>query len=470
MEFFQRVSQQLFELDNTDTQHELVILGETYAAVDKNGAQPEIETTTGVFGQMFGKDRGWNSRFLASVRKLLHFTYRTKFEPIPKDPAGPSPMNLGTLFKDNPLNSIESAINHPDCFCSDIGWGCMIRTGQALLGNALQRLRNMAGANDACERETQIIGWFEDRYAAPFSLHNFVKEGAKLSHKPPGEWFGPSATSRSIQSLVHGFPACGIDKCVISTDSADVYEEDMEPIFAKDPNTVVLLLLGVKLGLSKVNARYWDDIRHILKSPHSVGIAGGRPSSSLYFFGYQDEYLFYLDPHTSQLDLSSLDSSQEKFNSVHSQRFNKIHFSDLDPSMLIGVLVQGLTDWEALKSDVSWSQIIHVSPSRPQNYFLEDDGVVSESDEEEEPPGARNSTLGGEYIDVIAPMDQQADRYATDDDFQDVQCKNQNILVVGDEDSTSPDTEVERVLVGQETVPLALPPEPQQPATAPVCD
>ncbi|SCU86407.1 LANO_0C07888g1_1 [Lachancea nothofagi CBS 11611] len=466
MEFLQRVSQQLFELENTDTVHDLVILGKTYAAMEKDGSESEAGLTTsaspGVFGQLFNRDKGWNPEFLERVQELVHFTYRTKFEPIPKDPAGPSPMNFGMLFRENPLNSIESAINHPDCFCSDIGWGCMIRTGQALLGNALQQLQKLHTKGDSLSHQQtqQVIGWFEDRYSAPFSLHNFVKQGLKLSHKSPGEWFGPSATSRSIQSLVLDFPECGISQCVISTDSADVYEEDLEPIFAKDPDSVVLLLLGVKLGLDNVNARYWNDVRQILNSHQSVGIAGGRPSSSLYFFGYQDEYLFYLDPHTSQLDLASLSSSQEKYNSVHSHRFNKIHFSELDPSMLIGVLLRGSEGWKTWKQDVADSQIIHVLPSRPQDYFLDDDGVISELEDETDQVGARDSTLDGEYVDV-APMCQQAGLSNNDDEFQDVQCKNQKILIFGDHDSTAPDTEVERVLVGQETVPLVISQEPK---------
>ncbi|KAJ7205880.1 hypothetical protein C8J57DRAFT_1404949 [Mycena rebaudengoi] len=34
--------------------------------------------------------------------------------------------------------------------------------------------------------------------------------------------------------------------------------------------------------------------------PQSVGIAGGRPSSSYYFVGVQGDGLFYLDPHHSR--------------------------------------------------------------------------------------------------------------------------------------------------------------------------
>jgi cysteine protease ATG4 len=78
----------------------------------------------------------------------------------------------------------------------------------------------------------------------------------------------------------------------------------------------VLLLIGVRLGIDGVNPIYYETIK-VLNSlrppdyetdslnsiqllytfPQSVGIAGGRPSSSYYFLGSQADNLFYLDPH-----------------------------------------------------------------------------------------------------------------------------------------------------------------------------
>ena len=75
----------------------------------------------------------------------------------------------------------------------------------------------------------------------------------------------------------------------------------------------VLILIGVRLGLDGVNPIYHDSIKvschqdtvgfqltmvqNIFTFPQSVGIAGGRPSSSYYFVGSQANSLFYLDPH-----------------------------------------------------------------------------------------------------------------------------------------------------------------------------
>ncbi|KAJ7205872.1 hypothetical protein C8J57DRAFT_1734527 [Mycena rebaudengoi] len=62
----------------------------------------------------------------------------------------------------------------------------------------------------------------------------------------------------------------------------------------------VPLLLSIRLGLDDVNPVYYETIKMLYTFPQSVGIAGGRPSSSYYFVGVQGDGLFYLDPHHSR--------------------------------------------------------------------------------------------------------------------------------------------------------------------------
>jgi Peptidase family C54 len=64
--------------------------------------------------------------------------------------------------------------------------------------------------------------------------------------------------------------------------------------------TGLLVLLPLTLGIGRVNPRYLPQLQAVLAFPHSVGIVGGRPGSSLYFVGCQDEHVIYLDPHEVQ--------------------------------------------------------------------------------------------------------------------------------------------------------------------------
>ena len=58
--------------------------------------------------------------------------------------------------------------------------------------------------------------------------------------------------------------------------------------------------MPIRLGLEKLNPIYVRFICKIFEISQTLGIVGGKPSSSFYFIGCQDECLFYLDPHTIQ--------------------------------------------------------------------------------------------------------------------------------------------------------------------------
>jgi cysteine protease ATG4 len=90
-----------------------------------------------------GEDGGWPSAFLDDFEAKIWLTYRSNFPIIPKsqDPKALSTMSLAVRFR--------SQIVEPAGFTSDTGWGCMIRSGQSLLANALVMLQ-MGRGKMAC--------------------------------------------------------------------------------------------------------------------------------------------------------------------------------------------------------------------------------------------------------------------------------------------------------------------------------
>lgn len=141
----------------------------------------------------------------------------------------------------------------------------------------------------------------------------------------------------------------------------------------------------------------------IFQFPQSMGIAGGRPSSSYYFVGTQANSLFYIDPHHPRPSIplrnppadlfapaQSLSLSMNSFSdgspieerkdsvasgdslfpsaplsererlgeflveaysdsalrSYHTEKVRKMSVASLDPSMLLGFLIQDEEDWE----------------------------------------------------------------------------------------------------------------------------
>lgn len=79
-------------------------------------------------------DNGWPAAFVDDFESKIWLTYRSGFPPIPKskDPDAALSMSLTVRLRSHLVDSHG--------FTTDTGWGCMIRSGQSLLANALSIL------------------------------------------------------------------------------------------------------------------------------------------------------------------------------------------------------------------------------------------------------------------------------------------------------------------------------------------
>ncbi|KAI4118711.1 MAG: hypothetical protein LQ345_001277 [Seirophora villosa] len=163
-------------------------------------------------------------------------------------------------------------------------------------------------------------------------------------------------------------------KVYINGDGADVYEDRFLSLATAEDGgfTPTLILVGIRLGIDRITPVYWEALKTSLQLPQSVGIAGGRPSSSHYFVGVQGDNFFFLDPHQTRPALpwreNVIDYSNEDVDSCHTRRLRRLPIHDMDPSMLIGFLIRNKEDWGLWRRSVSEVQgkpVVHIADKEP---------------------------------------------------------------------------------------------------------
>ena len=133
----QRALQYLWDAEphNTDHVTPLVCLGHVYDAdssLKDGGAGEDTNEEDGIVVPLdTSHDTSWPPDFLSDVQSRIWLSYRTGFPLIPKSD-GSGTIHLGKI-----KNMIRGGGFDPRGYTSDVGWGCMIRTSQSLLANAL---------------------------------------------------------------------------------------------------------------------------------------------------------------------------------------------------------------------------------------------------------------------------------------------------------------------------------------------
>ena len=245
-------------------------------------------------------------------------------------------------------NNFPSLARHH--LTSDAGWGCMLRSGQMLICNAL--LGHCLGRNwrvtaqlpphdgskhasivNAVDRSfpdaavaRSVMNLFLDDPKYPFSIHNITSLGAQYGVRP-GDWFAPTPISLVMRDLCMKYQPAGL-RAYCAQDGA-IYTDELTEMLGTLPltrgssenedsciaasraatqtpeassatNRAFIVMIPVRLGINDVDSSYFPKISGLFHVPQFLGIAGGRPHSSLFFFASQGNHLYYLNPHYVQ--------------------------------------------------------------------------------------------------------------------------------------------------------------------------
>lgn len=230
-------------------------------------------------------------------------------------------------------------------YTSDAGWGCMLRSAQMMLSQALKRRilgrdwrMPLFSTEKLPSAYVTLLKWFVDSPDPDclYSIHSMVKLGMQYD-KLPGEWYGPTTAAQVLRDLVnlHSRELGGVLSMYVPQEGV-VYSDDVmklcvshleddaagggkteaaqspsspppafyDPLMnppkntsEKEWTTSLLVLIPLRLGLDQLNECYVPIIEKTFAFPQSVGIIGGKRGHSVYFVGSQQERLHLLDPH-----------------------------------------------------------------------------------------------------------------------------------------------------------------------------
>eukprot|EP01127_Copromyxa_protea_P019933 TRINITY_DN6568_c0_g1_i2.p1 TRINITY_DN6568_c0_g1~~TRINITY_DN6568_c0_g1_i2.p1 ORF type:complete len:438 (-),score=51.45 TRINITY_DN6568_c0_g1_i2:45-1358(-) len=334
-----------------------------------------------ILGKVYeGKDRAeLAAKLQAVLSRLIWFSYRSGFEPI-QGISGLLDKFLRTVQNtvQATLPSVVNGVLGSKLHNADTGWGCMLRTGQMMLATALLKYHftpdDWRDGNPA--KYAEIIRIFNDSYSSTYSIHNIAIIGVELG-KAIGQWFGPSTISSVLRQLANNDESLPIK--IYTANQSLIYPSEVYEISCAW-EYAMLVIVPTRLGLNSINPIYYKTIQTYMNIPQSIGFIGGKPGTSFYFVGYQDNTLFYLDPHVTQPSVFISENPKDCDLQTYFYGYSPCHMniSQLDESLAFGFYCKDYEDFVDFVSQIKYLET-HVLGFQPlfslEEKSLEESGI-----------------------------------------------------------------------------------------------
>eukprot|EP01133_Synstelium_polycarpum_P007616 gene7616-8910_t len=190
----------------------------------------------------------------------------------------------------------------------------------------------------------------------------------------------------------------------------------------------LIILVPIKLGVDKLNEVYFHEIKMMLEIPQSIGLIGGKPKQSFYFVGYQDDHIFYLDPHFVH---DNVGPNELNFSDTYHYCVpQKMPISQLDPSMAIGFYCRTKKDFDEFCTRIKEIEkngfpIISIGDQSPDYQFEAEDIDLDEFEEDITTSSyvtAASNTSSSFVSDIVNPSPPITSDESDTDDLDDFHC------------------------------------------------
>lgn len=181
----------------------------------------------------------------------------------------------------------------------------------------------------------------------------------------------------------------------------------------------LLIIIPLRLGLNELNPIYFDGLKKCLENNLSCGIIGGRPNQALYFFGFVDDDILYLDPHVTQRSGSvggkETQNEVELDETFHQRTAGRMAFRSMDPSIAVSFFCRTRQEFDKLIAELevkdSKTQLFEVIKSRSVPWTSAASSMTSSRDLENDLNEICGGQAAGEDFEKVIKEENSDDEF-----------------------------------------------------------